>query len=79
MLDAQGYSRQSVALKDAIAAAQETARLAQLRYEKGLASYFEVVDASRTVLSAQLLAAQVDGQRLIAAVAMLKALGGGWK
>jgi multidrug efflux system outer membrane protein len=79
MLDARGYSRQSVALKDAIAAAQETARLAQLRYEKGLASYFEVVDASRTVLSAQLLAAQVDGQRLIAAVAMLKALGGGWE
>jgi outer membrane protein TolC len=37
------------------------------------------VDANRTVLNAKLLAAQIDGQRLIATVAMLKALGGGWK
>jgi multidrug efflux system outer membrane protein len=79
MLDAQGYARQSSALNAAIAAAQETQRLAELRYQKGLASYFEVVDANRTVLNAKLLAAQIDGQRLVASVAMLKALGGGWK
>jgi multidrug efflux system outer membrane protein len=79
MLDARGYGRQAGALNEAIKAAQETARLADLRYQKGLASYFEVVDANRTVLSAKLLAAQVEGQRLIATVAMLKALGGGWK
>jgi multidrug efflux system outer membrane protein len=79
MLDAQGYARQSAALNAAIAAAQETQRLAELRYQKGLASYFEVVDANRTVLNAKLLAAQIDGQRLVASVAMLKALGGGWK
>jgi multidrug efflux system outer membrane protein len=79
MLDARGYSRQKAALDGAIAAAEETHRLADLRYQKGLASYFEVVDANRTVLNAKLLAAQVEGQRLIATVAMLKALGGGWK
>lgn len=79
MLDSQGYARQSSALDAAISAAQETARLADLRYQKGLASYFEVVDANRTVLTAKLLAAQIDGQRLVASVAMLKALGGGWK
>ncbi|MBL9133273.1 MAG: efflux transporter outer membrane subunit [Verrucomicrobiaceae bacterium] len=79
MLDAQGYARQSAALNAAIAAAQETQRLAELRYQKGLASYFEVVDANRTVLNAKLLAAQIEGQRLVASVAMLKALGGGWK
>ncbi len=79
MLDAQGYSQQSAALNEAIKAAQETQRLAELRYHKGLASYFEVVDANRTVLNAKLLAAQIHGQRLVASVAMLKALGGGWQ
>lgn len=79
MLDASAYLKQAKSLDAAIAAAQETQRLAELRYQKGLASYFEVVDANRTVLSAKLLAAQVEGQRLMAGVAMLKALGGGWK
>ncbi|HRH97761.1 MAG TPA: efflux transporter outer membrane subunit [Prosthecobacter sp.] len=79
MLDARAYAKQASALDAAIAAAQETQRLAELRYQKGLASYFEVVDANRTVLNAKLLSAQVEGQRLIATVAMLKALGGGWK
>lgn len=79
MLDARGYARQREALGAAIEAAKDTRRLAQLRYDKGLASYFEVVDANRTVLTSELLAAQIEGQRLIATVAMLKALGGGWK
>lgn len=78
MSDAQAYARQSRALNEAIAAAKETERLANLRYQKGLASYFEVVDGNRTLLSAKLLAAQIEGQRLMATVAMLKALGGGW-
>lgn len=79
LIDARAYSKQGQALDAAIAAAQETQRLAELRYQKGLASYFEVVDANRTVLNAKLLAAQVEGQRLMASVAMLKALGGGWQ
>ena len=79
LLDASAYAKQASALNAAIAAAHETQRLANLRYQKGLASYFEVVDANRTVLNTQLLAAQVDGQRLMASVAMLKALGGGWQ
>lgn len=79
MVDAKAYAKQASALDAAIASAQETQRLAELRYQKGLASYFEVVDANRTVLNAKLLAAQVEGQRLFASVAMLKALGGGWQ
>ncbi|MFZ2279672.1 MAG: TolC family protein, partial [Prosthecobacter sp.] len=79
LIDARAYAKQGQALDAAIAAAQETQRLAELRYQKGLASYFEVVDANRTVLNAKLLSAQVEGQRLMAAVAMLKALGGGWQ
>ncbi|MCX6856970.1 MAG: efflux transporter outer membrane subunit [Verrucomicrobia bacterium] len=79
MLDVNAYGRQRAAVSAAVAASQETSKLARLRYEKGLASYFEVVDADRTVLTTRLLQAQLDGQRLTATVQMIRALGGGWK
>jgi len=41
-------------------------------------SYIDVVDASRDALSAERANAQLAGQRLIAAVQLIKALGGGW-
>ena len=78
MLDLKAYERQRSAVSAALSAAQDTSRLARLRYERGLASYFEVVDADRTVLTTRLLLAQLDGQRLVATVQMLRALGGGW-
>jgi outer membrane protein, multidrug efflux system len=79
MLDVNAYGRQRAAVTAALNASQETSKLARLRYEKGLASYFEVVDADRTVLTTRLLQAQLDGQRLTATVQMIRALGGGWK
>lgn len=79
MLDVNAYSRQRSAVTAALNAAQETSKLARLRYDKGLASYFEVVDADRTVLTTRLLQAQLDGQRLTATVQLIRALGGGWK
>lgn len=79
MLDVNAYARQRAAVTAAVSASQETSKLARLRYDKGLASYFEVVDADRTVLTTRLLQAQLDGQRLTATVQMIRALGGGWK
>lgn len=78
LLDARTFERQRAAVATAVAAAQETAKLARLRYDRGLSNYFEVVDAERVVLAARLSQAQLDGQRLVAAVQMLRALGGGW-
>lgn len=78
MLDLKAFGRQRSAVAAAMSAAQDTSRLSRLRYDKGLASYFEVVDADRVVLTTRLTLAQLDGQRLIAAVQMLRALGGGW-
>lgn len=77
-VDVNAYARQRAAVSAALAAAQETAKLARVRYDKGLASYFEVVDADRTVLTTRLLQAQIDGQRLTASVQLIRALGGGW-
>ena len=79
ILDVNAYGRQRAAVSAAVAASQETSQLARLRYEKGLASYFEVVDADRTVLTTRLLQAQLDGQRLTATVQLIRALGGGWQ
>jgi multidrug efflux system outer membrane protein len=38
----------------------------------------EVADAQRTVLSAERIAAQINGQQLATSVALIRALGGGW-
>ncbi|MCW0218016.1 MAG: efflux transporter outer membrane subunit [Prosthecobacter sp.] len=78
MLDLKAYSKQRAAVAAAVSSAQDTSRLARLRYDKGLASYFEVVDADRVVLTTRLTLAQLDGQRLTATVQMLRAIGGGW-
>jgi outer membrane protein, multidrug efflux system len=52
--------------------------LAGQRYTAGIVSYLEVVDASRGTLLAERAQAQLAGQRLIASVQLIKALGGGW-
>lgn len=77
-VDLNAYTRQRSAVSAALDAAQETSKLARVRYDKGLASYFEVVDADRTVLTTRLLRAQIDGQRLSASVQLIRSLGGGW-
>ncbi len=78
LLDLQSIARQRTALESAEKAAEDTTHLARVRYDKGLASYFEVVDADRTVLTTKLSLAQLDGQRIASSVLLMKALGGGW-
>jgi len=63
---------------EAIAAARTAARLADVRYRNGSASYFEVIDAQRTLLLAERAKSQSLGQRSIASVGLIRALGGGW-
>ena len=63
----------------AVEAARKAAELSRIRYKEGLASYFEVVDADRTFLESEISAYDVNGQRMVASVLLIKALGGGWK
>lgn len=79
LLDLKMLAVQREAIAAAQKAADETSRLARVRYEKGLASYFEVVEADRSVLTTNLGLAQIDGQRMVSSVLLAKALGGGWK
>lgn len=59
------------ALTDALA-------LAELRYEAGVSSYLEVLDAQRNLFQVELDLAAVRRDELTAAVALFEALGGGW-
>jgi multidrug efflux system outer membrane protein len=63
--------------------AVETARrvldLADARYEGGATTYLDVITAQQSLLAAERLSAQLGGQRLLTAVFLIKALGGGWQ
>ncbi|HEY3761868.1 MAG TPA: efflux transporter outer membrane subunit [Verrucomicrobiae bacterium] len=76
--DIRHLADQSEAQERAVENAQRAADLAQERYTSGIVSYIEVVDANRDSLSAERDNAQLIGQRLIASVQLIKALGGGW-
>jgi multidrug efflux system outer membrane protein len=69
---------QSAAQGRAVSNAQRAALLATDRYKSGIVSYLEVVDANREALQAERGNAQLAGQREVAAVQLIKALGGGW-
>ncbi|HUS36948.1 MAG TPA: efflux transporter outer membrane subunit [Verrucomicrobiae bacterium] len=71
-------AEQAAAQQRAVASSQRAADLARQRYESGISSYLEVVDANRAALASQRINAQLTGQRLIASVQLIKALGGGW-
>ena len=58
--------------------AQESLRLAEIRYRAGADDLLTVLDAQRTLFAEQDQLAQVELNRLQAAVSLYKALGGGW-
>jgi hydrophobe/amphiphile efflux-1 (HAE1) family protein/NodT family efflux transporter outer membrane factor (OMF) lipoprotein len=76
--DIRHLADQASAQERAVKNARHAADLALDRYRSGIVSYIEVVDANRDALSAERSNAQLAGRRLIAAVQLIKALGGGW-
>jgi len=60
-------------------AARDAARLSELRYKGGAASYLEVLTSDTSYFSAELTQAQARLNELLALVDFYKALGGGWK
>ena len=70
---------QAAAQQRAVASSRRAVELATDRYRSGIVNYTEVIDASRDALQADRDNEQLAGQRLIAAVQLIKALGGGWQ
>lgn len=57
----------------------ETTRLSTLRYQGGLDSYLEVLDAERNLFQGRLALARLRLGELLSFVQVYKALGGGWQ
>lgn len=78
LLDLTVLDRQIATQQSAVSAAAETARVSQTRFDRGLVSYFEVVDAQRALLQARRVENALKGQRAAASVQLIQALGGKW-
>lgn len=78
LVDQHMLADQSLKQNEAAKAATKTTMIAKKRYKEGETDYFEVVDSERISLIAERSAVQTRGQRFIATIAMIRALGGGW-
>ena len=79
LADVRASEAQLAAQQRALRAARLAGRLTLERYRRGLSDYFAVVDADRQTLDAARLVVQTQATQLRAAVALVRALGGGWQ
>lgn len=77
--DLEQRQRQGEAQARARQAAARAYLVARVRYERGISNYLDVTDAQRSALAAERATAQIDTQRLLATVALARALGAGWQ
>jgi multidrug efflux system outer membrane protein len=73
------YKAEWAAAEKQTTAAQQYLKLSQARYEAGYVAYLEVLDAERSLFSAELNRSYLAQQKQIASVQLYKALGGGWQ
>jgi multidrug efflux system outer membrane protein len=75
----QKYHEVRVRQQETVADLQETVRLSNDRYKGGTTTYLEVLDAQRSLYSADLTLAEARGNEYRSLVQLYKALGGGWQ
>jgi NodT family efflux transporter outer membrane factor (OMF) lipoprotein len=63
---------------EAVKASGQTVEVITNQYKAGIVSYLNVISAQAIALNNERTAAQIMGNRLTAAVLLIKALGGGW-
>ena len=71
--------RASTQSQVAVESARRVVDLVGVRYEGGVANSLEVIVAQQQLLNSERLASQLDGQRLLTTVFLVKALGGDWQ
>lgn len=76
--DVRQLQDQAQVQAQARAAAERAYEVARARWERGVSNYLDVTDAQRSALSAEQQTTQIATQRLLAAVAVARSLGGGW-
>ncbi len=75
----QKYQEAAVEETRSVDAYRESVRLSTIRYDSGLASYFEILDAQLNLFPVETQRVQFELGRKNALVSVYKALGGGWK
>ena len=75
----QHYKVAADAEESAVASARRSLDFAMTRYREGAVSYLEVVQSQTVALAAQRAALDLDTRQLRASVALIRALGGGWR
>jgi multidrug efflux system outer membrane protein len=75
----QKYHDVRLRQQDTVTDLQETMRLSKDRYQGGTTTYLEVLDAQRSLYSAELALAEARGNEYRSLVQLYKALGGGWQ
>lgn len=71
--------QETAAYRRAVTAAEKAESLSRKRYEGGLSSQLEVIDAERTALDAQRELTRSIANRRLATIRLIQALGGGWE
>jgi NodT family efflux transporter outer membrane factor (OMF) lipoprotein len=74
-----GAIEREAALKRAVTASDDAARLSRLRFDAGADSFLQLLDAERDRASNRTALAQAAADRADAQVSVFKALGGGWQ
>jgi multidrug efflux system outer membrane protein len=62
-----------------VEALRDSRRLAAVRYEGGVDSFLQVLDAERGLFAAELVEARLRRDVLLSVVDLYRALGGGWE
>ncbi|OZI34513.1 RND transporter [Bordetella genomosp. 10] len=71
--------RASAQARTAVADSRKVLDMATARYSGGATTYLDVITAQQAVLNTERQAAQLDGQRMLVSVFLVKALGGDWE
>ena len=66
-------------LEDGVDALNDASALSRSRYDAGLASYLEILNADQQLFDQELQLAQVRGEEMRSFVELYRALGGGWQ
>jgi multidrug efflux system outer membrane protein len=79
LIELRQQTEQAAAQRKAAEAAAVVVELATVRYDRGFATYLEVVEAQRSTLQIERARAELEGARFASTVRLIRALGGGWQ
>ena len=71
-------SEETAPVQQAVGSSQRALTVSAAQYKAGTTSYLTVITAQATALGAQQTAVTLLTRRLVATVALIQALGGGW-